>query len=173
MAIEITPKAEVKKVLWPAVFLIATIIISLILLTTYFYFDYASKRMTEEIGEKTNAIKRTSAEKLLEDKVLNWESKINLFASLLAKHKEPLNIFEFLEDFCHPDVWFAEFNLTSDNNLVVVSGNAKSFIALGQQILIFKESESFKKVNLSEISIGKEGGVDFALQLTFEPRIFK
>jgi hypothetical protein len=172
MAIEIIPKPK-KRFSWATILFAICIVLLLGLAGTYYYFYQSSDKISQNIRDRENALIKTSSEKALEKKIILYEAKINTFAKLLSAHKKPLNIFNFLEEVCHPDVWLSDFELSSTKGMVIVSGKAKSFIALGQQLLIFKEVEYLKNVNLSEISIGEEGGVDFTLQLTFEPQVFK
>jgi len=173
MAIEITPKTQIRKIIWPIIFLIICIVLLLILFISYFYFSESSKKIFQDIQEKERALLKTPSERLLEKELLAYESKISTFGRLLSGHQETLNVFSFLEQVCHPKVWFNKFDFNSSSKTVDVSGEAENFIALGQQLLILKEAELLKKVNLSGISIGEEGGVDFSLQLTFESQIFK
>ena len=173
MAIEITPKTQIRKIVWPIIFLIICMVLLLVLFTSYFYFNESSKEISQDIQNKERALIKTSSERLLEKELFAYESKINTFGRLLSVHQKTLNVFSFLEQVSHPKVWFNKFDFNSSSKTVNVSGEAKDFIALGQQLLTLKEAELLKKVNLSGISISKEGGVDFSLQLTFKPQIFK
>ena len=56
---------------------------------------------------------------------------------------------------------------------LVVSGEAETFLVLGQQFQIFKQENLIKSVNLARISMGREGGVDFSFNLLLDPIIFK
>ncbi len=173
MPIEIIPKPKVKKFSWAFVLLVIVIVLLLGLGGSYYYLHTTSNKISEDIEEKKIALIETPEEKALEKELLSQKAKISAFSRLLSEHQKPLNIFSFLEEVSHPDVWFPEFNFTSKGGVVTVSGEAKSFIALGQQLLILKELEILKDVKLSEISLAEEGGVDFALQLTFDPQILK
>lgn len=172
MAIEIIPKPK-KRPSWAIILFAVCIVLLLGLAGTYYYFYKSSEKLSQEIQEKEMALRKTSSERALEEELLLYEAKINTFDGLISAHKKPLNIFNFLQDICHPDVWFSDFDFNSAKKTVIVSGKAKSFTALGQQLLILKAVANLENVNLSEISIGEGGGVDFALQLTFEPQILK
>ena len=173
MAIEIIPRPKIKKFSWPVILLTICLILLLGLAGTYYYLYDSSKKLSQEIQEKEKALIETDSERTLKEELLSIEGKINTFSKLLSRHKKPLNIFNFIEETCHPDVWFSGFNFDSTKAIVIVSGQAKSFVVLGQQLIILKEVENLKDINLSGISIGEEGGVDFTLQLTFEPQILK
>lgn len=173
MAIEITPRVQIKELIFPIIFLSVVVVVLLGLFASYFYFTISSKNISETIQKKEVDLVKTSSEKLLENEMLLQESRINTFKGLLTEHRRSLNIFNFMEDVTHPDVLFTQFDLDTVTGAVNVSGTAKSFISLEQQLIILKGQEALSKVNLSEISIGEEGGVSFALQLTFGFQIFK
>jgi len=173
MAIEITPKREIKKFFWPIALLSFCIILLLAFGISYLYLDKSLKEFSQEIQNKEKDLVKSPSERLLEDELLLYESKINTFKELFSKHKKPLNVFDFLEQVCHPGVWFSDFDFSSSSEKITVSGEAENFITLGQQLLILKQAQGLKKVNLSEISMGEEGKVTFAFQLTLDSQIFK
>jgi len=55
----------------------------------------------------------------------------------------------------------------------ILFGQTENFSTLEQQISILKLKKEIKDINLSSISIGKEGKVDFTLNLSLDPAIFK
>lgn len=173
MAIEITPKPKIKAPLWAINLLILCLILLAALLVSYIYFKKASEKLTEDL-------KVTTAENILAQEIKErsqelslYQKKIDDFGILISEHKKTVNIFEFLERTTHPNVWFSDFGFDSPKNMVEVSGQAESFVVLGQQLLIFKKEEVIKAINLSDVSIGEEGGVNFSLSLTFNNQIFK
>lgn len=173
MAIEIIQKPESKKDLWAVILFIVCLVLIFALAGSYLYFLIYSKKISQDIENKKSLISRSPSEQTLEKKIISYESKINVFGRLLFEHKKTSAVFFLIEKNSHPDVWFSDFNFDVGSNTVVVSGQTKSFTSLGQQISILENMEIFKKVNLSEISIGEEEGVDFSLQLTFDSRIFE
>lgn len=175
MAIVVTPKPKIKAPIWIIVLLAFAIVAILGFLVSYFYLDRSIKKISEKIEEKERALKEIPSEeqKAMEDELLLYEAKIDGFGELLSEHKKTLNIFNFLERVCHPKIWFSKFNFDSGKGVIDVSGEAEGFIAVEQQILILKREISFlENINLSEISMGEEGGVTFTLRLTLDPQIF-
>lgn len=173
MAIEIIPKARIKIPTWTVFLLVFDVIIILGLGATYFYFYQTSKKMTQVIEEKKQALIDTPQEKALEANILLQEKRINTFSRVLSEHRQVKNIFTFLEEACHPEVEFGNFNFDSKDNSVTVSGKTVSFIVLGQQIMILKNKKELSKITLSGVSLSKEGDIIFSLQLTFNPQIFQ
>jgi len=174
MAIEITPKQELKVPIIQIIFLGICAVLLIAFFASYFYFDRSIKQISQKIQEKNlAAVPLDNAIKEKENELLPAKQKIDDFGKLLSEHKKPLNIFAFLERICLPNVWFSNFNFSFGEGGLTVSGETDSFITLEQQILIFKKEPLVKNVTLSGISIGEEGGADFSFLITFDPQIFK
>ncbi len=173
MAIEITPKLKIKAPLWAMILLGLCLILLAALLASYIYFKKESEKLIEDL-------KITPAENILIQEIKGksqelslYQKKIDDFGTLISERKKAVKIFEFFERTTHPDVWFSNFNFDSQKNMVRVSGQAKSFVVLEQQLKIFKKEEVIKDVNLSEVSIGEEGGVNFSLAFAFDNQVFE
>ncbi|MDD2732108.1 MAG: hypothetical protein PHI53_02845 [Candidatus Pacebacteria bacterium] len=173
MAVEIISKPKPKKSFLQNVSFGVSVVLVLILIGSYFFLYQISKTTSKELNDKKDMLVKWPSEKTLEDALVGYETKINNFKNLLSSHQKPINIFVFFEDVCHPDVWFSDFNFNSSSKAVSVKGEAKSFIAVEQQILILKQMEFVKDLKLSGVSINKGGKVDFSLQLTFVPQLFE
>lgn len=173
MAIEITPKKKIKIPIWSTILFGIAGVLLIISIVSYFYFEKSSKEMTK-------ALEKTPQEAFLEEEIEKKEKelglyreKINTFGILLSRHQNTKNIFDFLEKTCLPNVWFSESEFDYLEGVVIVSGHTDNFVTLGQQILILKAEPLLKNVDLSEIFLAEEGGVDFSLQLNFNPQIFE
>ncbi|MFH1656681.1 MAG: hypothetical protein ABH956_02835 [Candidatus Nealsonbacteria bacterium] len=173
MAIEIDSRMQIKKLFWPFVFITVCLSLFLILLGTYFYFGIASKKIVDDIEKKNKELITSPSEKILEQEVFLYESKINNFKKVFSNHQKVLNVFSFLEQVTHPDILFSDFSFDSSTRAINVSGKAEDFTSLGQQLLIFKQIEILKNINLSGISINDEGEIDFSFQFTFLPQSLK
>ncbi len=172
MAIEISSKTKIKSSAWTIILGILCLILLLALVASYFYLDNLTKKIKQEVENKEKALVATSSEKELEDNLGLAERKINKFADLLLNHRNPLNVFTFLESLCLPNVQFSNFDLDSGKNTVSISGKTDNFITLEQQIEVFKKESLVEKIELSDISMGGEEGVNFAFLFTFNLKIF-
>ena len=175
MAIEIISKHQKKSPSWMIALFIFSLIAVLFVLGAYLYLEMSNRRLSGKIEETREALSRipNPEQKAMEEELLLHEAKINSFSSLLSEHRKTLNIFDFLQSVSHPKVWFSDFKFDSEKNTISVSGKADSFIAVGQQIIILKGQEFLKDIILSKLSMGEKGGVDFDIQLTLNPRIYK
>jgi len=180
MAIEINPKVKKEKKSSPYnVVFFLVFMLFLASLAGYFVLGSYKKAITKEISENKEKLKKTSEEIALETKIfgtegsIGYQEKINDFGILLGSHKLPLNFLNFLEENTHPKVWFSSFNFDLEKNLLQISGYTDTFEILGQQALIFKNQNFIRNIDLSNVSLEKEGKVKFNFQLTIDPKIFK
>ncbi len=173
MAIEIIHKAEIRKNRWAKTLFIICLVVFVILAGSYAYFYITSSNLSEEIDEKKTILAKTPPEKDLEDQLILYETKIDIFSSLLLDHQRILNVFNILEQISHPQVLFSDFIFDSKGKIVNVSGQAASFVVLEQQMMILKETDFFKAINLSDILINEEGRIDFSLRFVFESEVLK
>jgi len=177
MAIEIVPKPKVKEIPWLKIALSLFVALLLIALLSYLALFFYQNRLSKELALLENQLERTEEEEELERRVLLYQQKIADYGILLAEHQLkyqlPLKIFEFLEKNTHPDIWFSEFNLDSENNIVRVSGYTNNFETLSQQMFILQKQETLKSIDLSNVSINREKGIEFEFTLIFDPKIIK
>lgn len=109
----------------------------------------------------------------LEKEVFNDQKKIKAFPPLLSEHVFSTKFFQFLEEKVHPKVFFSQINLNSKEVKVSLSGQTDNFLTLGQQLLIFEKEPLVESLNLSQISLSKEGKVNFVSDLKLNKEIFK
>jgi len=175
MAIEISPRIEtkIKKSLWAILFVVFSALVALSLLLSYLYFKSAAREVQAEIIQKEKLLAKTSAEKALEDKVKQYETKINAFKKIFSEHKKILSVFEFIERNTHPDVWFESFQWQSKSLTMQLSGKTNNLDNVGQQLIIFrKQRDVLKGIRLSQVDKDEETGlVDFSLEITFNSKI--
>jgi hypothetical protein len=129
--------------------------------------------MSSKLSKIEESLKKTTEEQKLEQRLLNYQKKVRDFGVLLDYHLPPRNIFDFLEKITHPKVWFSSFSFNLEENKVSLSGQTDTFITLGQQIIILRNQDFIKDIDLSDISIDKDGKVGFNLQVSFNKEIFK
>lgn len=176
MVIEIIPKKEelrppsLLSVLF--YFSLVLLIISLFVGLLLFLFQKNSVKTLQNI-EESLAQKGTPEEKVMEEKVLLGQKKVNDFGSLINLHQSNLKFFTFLEKLTHPKVFFSKVDLKIGKGYISLSGTAENFEALGQQILIFKKEKLIKNVNLLKISGSPQGKIEFTVGLTFDPQEFR
>lgn len=173
MAIEISPSQEAKKTDWAIILLYLLSALFLISTASFFVLSYYSQKIENEIKNVEQKLTKTSQEDALEKEIILASKQIEDWSKLVDSHAKTSNIFDFLEKNTHPKVWFSNFRMTTAQNLVLLEGQAENFESLGQQLMFFKGQQSLKEVELSGISLDREGKVGFSLRLVFDPSIFK
>lgn len=173
--VEIIPKPISKIPSWLNIVLYFSITILVVIIFSCFILNYFIKKSeaTFQDLEKALTKEKTSSEIALEKEILGYQKKIEDADYLLKGHIANANLFKFLEEICHPKVWFSDFNYDSSAAQVEISGETENFQTLGQQLLILKSHPFVKNLNLSGVSIGKEGKISFIFSLFLDSQIFK
>ena len=177
MAIEIIPKTELRKppLLINLPFFIGIFLLILAILG-YFYLQNNIKNSSENLKNLEESIleKTTPEVDNLEKEISDWRQKIEDYNLLFVGHRESSNLFEFLEKITHSKVWWTDFKFDSSipSNLRL-TGVSQDFSALQQQLIILGNENFIKNVILNKISLLKEGGVEFELEISVDPEILK
>jgi len=135
------------------------------------YFENQASTALQDLQEQIAQV-GTGDEKTIEAQVLLDKQKIDDFSEIFANHQRASNFFKFLEENCHPNVWFGKLELNTQDDQATLSGEAAGFETLGQQIVIFQNQKLIKNVELSDFAVGTNGRVNFTLSLSLDPAIF-
>jgi len=173
--IEIIPKPAKKLPLWQDILFYLSIALLLVTILSYFilaHFLKNSEKVLQDLEQRL-AREKTAEELSLEKEVISWQKKTEDFKKLIKEHILASNFFHFLEESCHPKVFFSKIDLSPLKGEAILFGQTENFSTLEQQISILKLKKEIKDLNLSSVSIGKEGKVDFTLNLSLDPQLFK
>ena len=172
MAIEIISKSKIRKTSLTSIPFLILAAIFLAFLFSYFALNFYQKKLTREISEIEKSLQKSPSEKNLEDGIFSYQRKLEDINPLLSNHKAVVNLFNNLGKNIHPKAWLQKFKLNMDEKTIYVFGSTDTFEILGQQILIFEKQEFIKNTNIDRVSIGKDGKINFELQIIFDPKIF-
>ena len=173
--IEIIPKPAIKTPLWQEVLFYFSIALLVGVILSYFiigHFQKESSAALEDL-EARLAQERTPQRVVLEETVLGQQKKIRDFASIFGEHRVVSEIFEILEKDTHPQVMFQNLSLDPERAQTEISGLTDSFQTMGEQLLIFQKEEKIKTAELSDVSINKDGKINFTLLISFSPQVFE
>lgn len=172
MAIEIERRTEINKLFWPIAFLLFALAVSVTLSVSYFYFDNAYNELYNTLAEKQKGLVKTAEEKALEDSLVGYQNKINIFGKVFEEHRKVVNILSFVEKTIHPGVYFSKISYDVKTGETSLNGAAADFMTVSQQVIIFKEQKDIvKKVTLSSLAPSEKGGIGFSLALSIDPNI--
>jgi len=174
MVIEVIPKREIKGPSWQNYLLYFIIVLLILAIIGYFVLDHFVKKSDQKLKEVEGKIEETKSpeKRALEDRLKSLSAKIDDFTPLLLGHKKSSNLFVFLEENTHPKVFFNKLDFDAKANHIKISGQTDNFFTLGQQLLIFRNSEFVQNLKLSEIKISKEGKVEFTFDFSLTPNLF-
>lgn len=101
-------------------------------------------------------------------------ASIETAKAVLNNHKAISRVFDFFEKNTLPEVRFLNFNYEFGEQLSLgLSGEAKGFLVLAQQVLILRKNEFLKNISLSNLSLKKGGLVGFTLTMILDPKFIK
>jgi hypothetical protein len=172
--IDIIPKPVKETPRWQILLFYILVLILITLIVVYFALGWfiTDKKTYKQTVENDIAAGKSSEEVKKEKRVLGYRSKIKRFIPFFEEHIFSTNFFNFLEANTHPRIFFFNIDLTTAIKRVSLSGQADSFLTLGQQLFILEESTLIEELALGNVSIPKGGGVEFNLQITFKPELF-
>jgi len=171
---EIIPKPKRKILSLETIFLYFSILIFGLSIFFSFYLRHLETSKRHEISqieEKISAL-RTPEIRRVEEEVLKYQRKISDFSNLIKDYLLYSKLFPYLESKTHKDIYFSRMDLDSGRSTISLSGQSPNFIVLGEQLEIFK-ADPFLKPQLKEIGLGKEGKVDFKIEIVFDKSILK
>lgn len=171
----IIPKPIKKASKWPEFIPYAVLGLVFVVVLVYAALFYLQSQATKKLDNLEDRIGRvgTQDERFLETQLIFDKQRIDDFSVLFAKHKTTSGFYKFLEENCHPEVWFTELILDSEDSQVVLTGETPNFQTFGQQIALFQNQELVKNIEISDLSVDKRGLANFTFSLTLDPKIFQ
>ena len=175
MVQELIPKEKLKIPPLVNSLFYSSLILLIILGGCYLGMRIKNSSLKSQIEEtKVNVARiKTEGDKETERQVLGYQGKIKDFSELFNEHKIVSSFLKFLRESTHPKVSFSELSLNTKTAQVVLGGETEDFKTLGEQILYLKGREIIKGLDLSNLALGKEGEVQFNINLSLDPEIFK
>ena len=171
---EIIPKPKRKLPSLETIFLYFSILIFILLIFLSFYLwlkEQSKKREISQIEEKILSLKTPQIKKA-EEEILKYQQKISHFSELIKNHLYYSKLFPYLEQRTHKKIRFSKMDLDFENSTLLLSGESPNFSVLAQQLEILKQ-DPFLKTQLKEVNLGKEGNVDFKIEIKFDKKILK
>ncbi|MFH1180796.1 MAG: hypothetical protein V1705_00110 [bacterium] len=169
--VEIIPKPILKTPLWQKILLYFSIGALLASAFSFFFLDRSVKNSSVFLDslEKVLAKGKTQEEINMEKAVSGAAEKTKEFSKVSGEHLYVSNFFGFLEKITHRKVWLTQFDLDVAQAKASVFGEAESFSALGQQLLILDKAPEVEGFSLESVSISKDKKVVFNLNFFINP----
>jgi len=172
---EIIPKPEQKNIFRPQTLFAAAVLLLAFVAGSFLVFSKLQAQSRKIIASVESQLMSggTKEQKKAEQEVLTYQRKIADFKSFILSRQDPSRFFKFLEQYTQPKVFFKQLNLNTKDRLIILEGEAFDFTTLDQQLLVLRGRNEISKVTLSNVNIGENGRVVFALELTFSQKIFQ
>ena len=172
---EIIPKYTKKLLPWQNILFYFSLFLLIAVIFGYFFLISLENKSLTALQDLEEEIAKTGTkeERALEVGVFANQREIKDFSILLSEHQKASNFFDLLERACHPGVWLTDLELNLKASKAVVSGKSLDFQTVGQQLFILQGQSSIRDINLSDLSIGEDGGTEFTLSFSLDPKIFK
>jgi len=152
-------------------FFVLALLISFVLSYFILVMKVSSQEQTLLTLEERIEEMGTERQRELEDRVFDYQERINIFSFLLENHKIPSNMLNLLEGYTLPNVWFEGFNLDSEESTVELKGFSENMKTLAQQMDILEKDGYIEEIELLSAKISEEGGIEFTLGLSFNPQL--
>jgi len=149
------------------------LILLIVLVGFYFFLENRISSFEQKREELEKEIAPSQNQRELEEKITSFSKKMSDFPKLLENHKITSNLFNFLKAICHPKVQFTSLRLDVGECQISLFGKTESFHTLGEQILILQKEKDIKGLEISNISFGQEGKVNFGLTFTFSKELIE
>lgn len=114
----------------------------------------------------------TAQQKEMETQVLEYQKKIENFATILNSHKIPTNVLDILKESTLDNVWFNNFSMDAKSSEILVSGETDDIPSLSRQIDILESKEFIKEVSDLRFNLTETNKISFNFGLLLDPKIF-
>jgi hypothetical protein len=129
------------------------------------YLDSQDKKIQKELDSGSAQIPKDK-----ESSLIGFYSQLDNLKNILDKHVYASNLFGFLEQTTHSNVYFTKLDLNSELNKVTLSGVAKTVKDATEQAQVFQGNEQVKSVILGNLAVLADGTWQFDLSLVLQDK---
>jgi hypothetical protein len=119
--------------------------------------DATLDKKIDELGTKVTQDQQKS--------LISFYSQLNNLKDVLGMHKFSVRIFDLLEKYTLPTIYFSDAKITADIDKVQLSGVAASTENLVEQLSVFDKAPEFSDSSLQQMSFLQQG-ISFSIILT-------
>lgn len=167
MSIDLIPKQAAEKSILEKVFLGLSLVFAVTAVISAFLFWNMKKNAVWESEELTKDLARekTAEQISLEQEIFRTQKTVSAFKEAISRRQNISPAFDLLEKLVHANVYFSQANFIIKDNKILLSGRADSFRTLGEQLSVLDNDLRIKRADLTELGIGRKGGVDFGMEI--------
>jgi len=132
------------------------------------YLNSESERLEGELSKLSESVQREDREEFIK-----FYSQIANLKTVLDEHGFSGNAFHFLEKNTIIPIYFKSARFDGLDQKLELSGVARSYESLAQQIDIFSRQKEVINVQLGNADSGEDLSVNFSATLIFDPSLFE
>ena len=148
----------------------ATLFLTTLGFFAFYYYQALSFESELDLKQSEYLALDNPGNKEVETQVSLISKKLERFSQAFSSRKISYNFFDFVRSFCHPKVSFSNLSLNVETGSVFLVGQGDTYKTISEQMIILKDISSLE---VSDISLNKEGGVFFKISFTLDPSFFK
>ena len=174
--VRIIPKPKPKIPGWLNFLFWLSLVLGFCVIGSFFYFRhqiFTLKEKENSLGRQVSELEKKIEEDLKKEGVAEISEKIKYFSELLKEQKTPSKVFEFLRSVTHPRVQIVSLNFNVKDYKMTLGAVTDNFQTLGEQLLVLRKNQYVQNLEVSNISLNKEGKVEFGLNFTLKEEIYK
>lgn len=154
--------------------ILVLLILSLILYGGLFLYEGNLRKDLDRIKQEITLLDQ-KRDPDIEQAIVDLDKKLGVLEELFKNHFYWSKLFNKIEELTAPQIYFSkansDFSDEEEQVRINLSVNALNYITVARQMLVFQEDPLVEKIRLSEISLDREGGVDFDLEINFSKEI--
>ncbi|MFA5431648.1 MAG: hypothetical protein WC319_02045 [Candidatus Paceibacterota bacterium] len=174
MAIEIVPEKKENHIIENIV-LIFSVVVFLISLGSFFYFNSILTQKKAELVSLTNQLNSLTKPDM-QEKVATLEEAgkyIADFKTLFQGNPNVNGFFLAFQSWTHPKVVYSGFTFDVTSRKATMVGSTVGFQNIMQQLAILKAEKTFESYEVSNINLGENGEITFNLNLVTKADVLK
>jgi cell division protein FtsL len=172
---EIVPKPPKRVPIFEKILFFLSFSLFILVILSFFFLLFSVGRLNSkksELEEKISELK-TPEIKEMEKELSALEKRFLKIEDLLNNHLFISHFFPFLESKILKNVTLDSLRFNVLKREIKISGVADNFPTLSKQYSIFKEDSRIENPEISKVSIGPEGKVNFEILFSFKEEVIK
>lgn len=146
--------------------------ILVVLLLSYFILAFKANVQAEQVNELDVRIATGQGqEKVLENKLLDYKTKISDYSTVISNHKIISEAFDFIEKRTLSNVWFSTFDVSE--SAIQLTGETTDLESLSQQVAVLEKSKDYVTgITVLDTQVQSPTKVRFIMSLSLNQRNF-
>lgn len=143
-----------------------------VLLLSYFILAFKANVLAEQVNELDVRIATGQGqEKILENKLLDYKTKISDYSTVISNHKIISEAFGFIEKRTLGNVWFSTFDVSE--SAIQLTGETTDLESLSQQVAVLEKSKDYVTgITVLDTQVQSPTKVRFIMSLSLNQRNF-